>query len=152
MSRLKIYLPIYLAQPLLTFHYSIHAINATTTASYSKKCGQLRPFRRGHAFRFTVAQPTTWRGSGDLSVAIDGFEEQCLDFSVEALSPALVFESERLLKEYGKTNGLRTLDALHLAGFSVIAEPDWSFVTADTNQADVCRLMGWRVVNPLLAP
>lgn len=86
---------------------------------------------------------------GDLNVAVSGFEEQCLNFSVEALSSALVSESERLLREYGKSNGLRTLDALHLAGFSVIAEADWNFVTADSNQADVCRLLGWRVINPI---
>jgi uncharacterized protein with PIN domain len=83
-----------------------------------------------------------------LRLAIGGFDEQCAGFRVEPLSPAFVQEAERLLRTYGKTHGLRALDALHLAGFSLIAETGWAFVTADTNQTDVGRLLSWTVLNP----
>jgi uncharacterized protein len=84
-----------------------------------------------------------------LNEALAGFDEQCSAFQVEAVSPALVQEAGRLLREHGKTHGLRTLDALHLAGFCLVMEANWIFVTADDTQAAVGRLLGWRVVNPL---
>ena len=84
-----------------------------------------------------------------LEEAITGFDEQCGSYHVEPLSPAFVQEAERLLREHGKKHGLRALDALHMAGYSLLAEEDWTLVTADTNQTQLARLLSWRVINPL---
>jgi len=87
-----------------------------------------------------------------LQEALAGFDEQCGSYHVEPLSPAFVQEAERLLREHGKKHGLRALDALHMAGYSLLAEADWTFVTADANQTQVARFLRWRVVNPLEDP
>jgi hypothetical protein len=41
------------------------------------------------------------------------------------------------------------LDALHLAGFNLIADEQWRLVTADGTMERVAKLMGFSVVNPL---
>ena len=58
-------------------------------------------------------------------------------------------EAENLLKIYGKTYGLRTLDALHLAAFSLISESDWTFVTADIQQNEVAKEMNITTILPI---
>ncbi|MBW1707291.1 MAG: hypothetical protein JRJ86_19380 [Deltaproteobacteria bacterium] len=41
------------------------------------------------------------------------------------------------------------LDALHLGGFSLISEKDWSFVVADNNLCKVAEVIGFTTINPL---
>ncbi len=65
------------------------------------------------------------------------------------MSCTFVKEAENLLKSYGKTYGLRTLDALHLAAFSLISESDWTFVTADIKQNEVAQAMGFSTIFPI---
>lgn len=57
-------------------------------------------------------------------------------------------EAEELLKKYGKSEGLRTLDALHLGSFRLLAEEDWVFVSANDVLCHTARLEGFRVINP----
>ncbi len=84
-----------------------------------------------------------------LKEAISGFNEAIASFNVEPLRQAIITESEFLLKKYGRQQGLRALDALHLGTFSLIAEKQWSFVAADKNLCDVAQLIGFKAVNPL---
>jgi len=65
------------------------------------------------------------------------------------LGQAVVDEAESLLKKFGKTTGLRTLDALHLAAYLLIAEEDWAFVSADQNLCSTATSAGHTVLNPL---
>jgi len=51
--------------------------------------------------------------------------------------------------QYGKTKGLRTLDALHLAAFILISEKDWAFLAADDNLCGIAALLGYKVISPL---
>lgn len=83
-----------------------------------------------------------------LRFSLQAFDEQLAAFHVAPLSPPLLQEAERLLREYGKSIGLRTLDALHLAGYSLVAEPDWAFATADSIQAEAAKAAGWDVIMP----
>jgi uncharacterized protein len=85
----------------------------------------------------------------EMQEAVAGFRSQWANFHVEPLGHAVVHEAETILVDHGRSAGLRALDALHLAAFSLIAEADWQFVTADGNQAKVARAMGWTVLNPL---
>lgn len=48
-------------------------------------------------------------------------------------------ESQLLIERYGKVYGLRTLDALHIAGFAIMAGSAWCFVSADINQLQVVK-------------
>lgn len=81
--------------------------------------------------------------------AISGFEEAWATFRVEPLGRPAVREGEALVRAHGRVLGLRTLDALHLASFSLVADPSWSFVAADDGLARVARAMGYSVHNPL---
>jgi predicted nucleic acid-binding protein len=84
-----------------------------------------------------------------LNNAISGFEEQMITFNVEPLGHAVIKEAESLIKQHGKSQGLRTLDALHLSTFNLIAEKDWLFVAADETLCKVVHQMGYNFINPL---
>ncbi|MDM8560756.1 type II toxin-antitoxin system VapC family toxin [Candidatus Parabeggiatoa sp. HSG14] len=83
-----------------------------------------------------------------LESAIEGFEAEYSTFNVEPLSQPAAFEAEYLLKKYGKTEGLRTLDALHFAAFRLLAEEGWYFVAADEVLCHTVQLEGFNVINP----
>jgi predicted nucleic acid-binding protein len=83
-----------------------------------------------------------------LHTATTYFEKQLISFNVEPLNQLVIDEAGLLLKKYGKIYGLRTLDALHLATYSLISEQGWCFVTSDTVLADVAKLAGFLSLNP----
>ncbi len=76
-------------------------------------------------------------------------EDEAASFNCEPLSQATVREAGSLLQRYGKSYGLRTLDALQLAAFSLIAEKDWSFVSADNTLCQVVKSLGYAAIDPL---
>lgn len=84
-----------------------------------------------------------------LEEAITGFEEEINSFNIEPLRQSIIKEAETLLKKYGKIQGLRTLDALHIGAFSLIAEKEWYFVVADHNLCNVWQFIGFKTINPL---
>lgn len=73
----------------------------------------------------------------NLSEIQKAIEYQFEFFNVVPLSNTMVNESKELIKKFGKEFGLRTLDALHIAGLNHIASDDWIFVTSDKNQLKV---------------
>ncbi len=81
--------------------------------------------------------------------ACDGFVDQLLTLHVEPMTQAVLYEAERLLKMHGREEGLRTLDALHLGAFSLIADYDWRFVAADFHLCRSAEKAGFRTLNPL---
>jgi len=85
-------------------------------------------------------------------VARDGLQNELKRFQIEPISRATLRHAQELLETYGQTKALRTLDALHLAAFALIAEEDWYFVTADTVLLETVKAMGHRTLNPLDAP
>ena len=84
-----------------------------------------------------------------LESAISGFETDCAGFHVEPLGSVVTDEAERLLQRYGKREGLRTLDALHLAAFNLIADDSWLFVAADRTLCRTAMLEDHNVMNPI---
>ncbi len=86
-----------------------------------------------------------------LDEAISGFKEEVAFFNVEPLRQAIIREAESLLNKYGKVQGLRTLDALYLGTFNLIAEKEWVFVAADENLCNVAQLIGFKTINPLIS-
>ncbi|MEA3436273.1 MAG: type II toxin-antitoxin system VapC family toxin [Thermodesulfobacteriota bacterium] len=84
-----------------------------------------------------------------LNTAVNSFEEQIAEYNIEPLGHAVLEEAELLIKNYGRTYGLKTLDALHLGSFSLISEKDWSFVVADDNLCRVAEAIGFNTINPL---
>lgn len=84
-----------------------------------------------------------------LAEAISGFDDESASFNCEPFGHATIKEAESILKQYGKSLGLRTLDALQLSAFSLIAEKDWYFVSADDNLCAVVKTQGYQTINPL---
>ena len=84
-----------------------------------------------------------------LDEAISGFYEEYFRFNVEPLGHAVLQQAEELLIIYGKTYGLRTLDALHLATFFLIKEDNWIFVANNDNLISVTKAIGASAFNPL---
>jgi len=97
-------------------------------------------FRRARSGEVTEEQ---------LSSALIAFEEQTESFNCEPIGHATMQEAESLIKQFGKASGLRTLDALQLGAFSLIAENDWVFVTSDNNLCHISELQGYKTINPL---
>jgi len=88
-------------------------------------------------------------GRRGLLAALEEFEADWSTYSVEPLGTLVTQESIALLKEFGEEFGLRTLDALHMATFVLLAEDDWLFVVADQRLAQIVRSRGFQVFNPL---
>lgn len=84
-----------------------------------------------------------------LSEAISGFDDESASFNCEPFGHATIKEAESILKQHGKSLGLRTLDALQLSAFSLIAEKDWHFVSADINLCQIVKSQGYIAINPL---
>ena len=84
-----------------------------------------------------------------LNTAVDSFENQIAGFNIEPLGHAVLEQAELFIKKYGRTYGLKALDALHLGAFSLISEKDWSFVVADDNLCKVAEAIGFTIINPL---
>ena len=53
-----------------------------------------------------------------------------------------------MLQKFGKDYGLRTLDAIHIATFSLIAEKKWLFVCSDETVCMVVKELGYQFLNP----
>jgi uncharacterized protein len=84
-----------------------------------------------------------------LTEAINGFEEEISTYNIELLRGPILSEAKDLIKQYGKTDGLRTLDALHLGAFSLISEKQWIFVAADKTLCKLAQKIGFKIINPV---
>ena len=52
------------------------------------------------------------------------------------------------MARYGKTTGLKTLDALHLGAYSHLQDKGWVFVCADKSLVAAARHIGYEVIDP----
>lgn len=91
--------------------------------------------------------------NGELSTdetkeAFEGFDEQLKSFTVESLGQATLKEAESIMNRAGSNYKLRSLDALHLAAFTLVASEDWVFVCADKTLYDVASGLGIKAINP----
>lgn len=85
-----------------------------------------------------------------LNEAIEGFNEAVCSFNVEEITGFIFQQSRKYVLQYGRNSGLRTLDALQIAAFVLVAESDWTFVASDTIPCEIINTMGYHVINPLL--
>jgi predicted nucleic acid-binding protein len=85
-----------------------------------------------------------------LRETILGFNEIIDAYFIEPVSSIVLQEAENLMKQFGKTHALKTLDSLHLSTFSLIAEEGWCFVAADRRLCLLVDEMGFRSLNPLM--
>jgi predicted nucleic acid-binding protein len=84
-----------------------------------------------------------------LNEAISGFNDQLVQFNLESMNQLILDEAGVMLQNFGKNYGLRTLDAIHLATFSLIAEKSWVFVCSDDILGKVVKELGFKLINPV---
>jgi len=73
-------------------------------------------------------------------------ENQMAYFNTIPMGSDIMEEALNLIKKFGKVYGLRTLDALHVAGWRIIAEPGWFFVSSDKNQLNVVTQLNYKTI------
>lgn len=88
-----------------------------------------------------------------LEKALDGFSSECARFNTRKIGSAVLDEAEALVNRLGKSVGLRALDAIHLATFSLLNQFDeMPFVATDEALLNAARSIGAKVINPLSGP
>ena len=96
-------------------------------------------FRRARSGEITV------QNARNFQTTID----RVLQFwNVEPVTEIIISEAENLITEYGLSYGLRSLDAIHLAGFLLNADEDWKFICSDVKLADIVKKTGYEVIIP----
>lgn len=76
----------------------------------------------------------------------NAIEKQMEYFNTIPMVSYIMDDALVLIKKFGKDYGLRTLDALHVAGWRIIAEPDWIFVSSDKNQLGVVTHLNYKTI------
>ena len=74
-------------------------------------------------------------------------EQQFSFFQIIRLGSDIIEEAKILIKQFGKQYRLRTLDALHVAGWNLMAEDNWHFVSSDNNQLAVVNKMTYQTIS-----
>ncbi len=77
----------------------------------------------------------------------NAIEKQMAYFNSIPIGTDIMEEAFDLIKKFGKSFGLRTLDALHIAGWRIIAEPGWIFVSSDKNQLNVVTQLNYKSID-----
>ena len=82
----------------------------------------------------------------NLELIQKAIEDQFHLFNVIPFGSDIIKESRSLIMRFGKLNGLRTLDALHIAGFTRLYKPEWYFVSSDKTQLSVIHLLKMQTI------
>ena len=82
----------------------------------------------------------------DLEKIQIAIENQFMLFNIVPMAGDIIKETQQMIIRFGKDYGLRTLDAMHIAGWTLIAEPSWFFVSSDKNQLNVLNLMKFNTI------
>jgi len=82
----------------------------------------------------------------ELESILKGIDEQLRFFQEIYMAGDIIADASSLLLKFGKSYGLRTLDAIHLACWQMHSERKCTFVTSDKVQGDVGKDIEERVV------
>jgi len=89
----------------------------------------------------------------DLNKVLNGFYKEYSRLNTKKIGRAVLNEAESLVKRLGRTSGLRALDAIHLATFSLFNQiEEMLFVAADDFLLKAAKAIGARAINPLSGP
>lgn len=78
-----------------------------------------------------------------LATTLSGFKKESLRFNIEPLNNLTVKEALELMNQFGKSYGLKTLDSLHIASFTLIANNDWKMVSSDKVMCTIVKELGY---------
>lgn len=66
-----------------------------------------------------------------LQETLTTFDLEWSQWNHQPISAAVIAEADKLMRHKAQQYGLRALDAIQLASFTLLAENDWAFVVAD---------------------
>ncbi len=69
-------------------------------------------------------------------------------YTVLRFSLPVIDEAWNLIRKFAETRGLKTLDSLQLAFFTIYCDSATQFVCADTTLCDVVRKKGYQLIMP----
>nr|VFJ72765.1 MAG: Predicted nucleic acid-binding protein, contains PIN domain [Candidatus Kentron sp. FW] len=81
-----------------------------------------------------------------LREALSAFELEWSQMNHYPVDDAVIAQADKLMRKKARQYGLRTLDAIQFASFSLLAEEDWAFVVADGILADVAASENFTVI------
>lgn len=84
-----------------------------------------------------------------LQQVLTELDEVLTAFRIEPIDPRVVKVAIQRLRKHGRERALRTLDALHLATFVHVSDPEWRFVVADDRLYDVAVEEGITAIHPV---
>ena len=88
-----------------------------------------------------------------LGRAFDGFSSEFSRFSTSKIGSVVLDEAETLVNRLGKLMGLRALDAIHLATFSLFNQlEEMPFVATDEILLSAALSLRASLINPLHGP
>ena len=82
----------------------------------------------------------------ELESILKGIDEQLSFFQEIYMAGDIIAEASSLVLKFGKSYGLRTLDAIHVACWKLHSKRKCTFVTSDKVQADVVKEIEERIV------
>lgn len=82
----------------------------------------------------------------ELEMILQGVDEQLSYFQEIYMAADIITEASSLVLKFGKSYGLRTLDAIHIACWQLHSERECTFISSDKVQADVVKEIEGRIV------
>lgn len=83
----------------------------------------------------------------DLETAINEFLLSLSDFIIEPFTSIVRENAEKIITKYGKEFGIRTLDAMQLSTYILIADSESKFVCADTILSKIVEFTNNKCIN-----
>jgi predicted nucleic acid-binding protein len=80
---------------------------------------------------------------------LSAFDEQCAFFTITPLRGSVIDAAKQIIRQGGRKHSLRTLDALQLASYSLIADSSWAFACTDIQLLALARTFRIKTINPL---
>lgn len=83
----------------------------------------------------------------NLEIAISEFRLSLNDYIIEPFTSIVRENAEKLIGKYGKVNCIRTLDAMQLSTYILIADTESKFVCADNNLNKIAELTSCQCIS-----
>ncbi len=81
-----------------------------------------------------------------LQGTLSSFDLEWEQLNHQPLSNAVIAEADKMMRKKARQYGLRALDALQFASFTLLAEEGWAFVVADGVLADTIKSESFDVI------
>jgi len=85
----------------------------------------------------------------NLTTVMKAFKDELPRFKIRSVNQSVINRAEKLLQEYGRFLGLRTLDSIQLASYILLDLNEGLFVASDLNLLKAAETIGINTYNPV---